>query len=104
MIGICIREKCVQDTLTGEQREIGSLFLGNRSRCTDRPQLHHGVLCCPTLKLCLQYDVLVEVIMIKYKKNIAVLRTNIDCIASLLCDVCDGTKGTRRKHDLMVVN
>jgi hypothetical protein len=34
----------------------------------------------------------------------AVLRTHIDCIATLLCDVGDGSKGAGRKHDLVVVD
>lgn len=40
----------------------------------------------------------------KKNKDVAVLRTHINCIATFLCDVGDGTKGARREHDLMVVD
>jgi hypothetical protein len=58
---------------------------------------------CPTLELGLQYDILSKWLETKMD-DATVLRTHIDSIATLLCDVGDGSKGARRKHDLVVVD
>jgi uncharacterized Fe-S cluster-containing radical SAM superfamily enzyme len=36
--------------------------------------------------------------------DVIMLRTHIDCIATLFCNAGDGTESTRRKHDLVVVD
>lgn len=52
------REKGIQDTLTGKQREICGVLLRDWSGRTDRPNLHHGVFCRLALKLGLQHNIL----------------------------------------------
>ncbi len=53
-----LREEGVENTLTSEQRVIRSMLLRYWSRCTDRPNLHHGMFRGLAIELCLQYDIL----------------------------------------------
>lgn len=80
-----IREQGIQNALTSEKRKVSSLLLRNRSRCTDWPKLHHGMLCRLAFKLCLEYSI-------------------ADRIATLLSDMCDRSARARREHNLMIVD
>ena len=68
-----------------EQREVGGEFLGVGARCSDGPELHHGVLCCLALELSLEDDV-------------------VDRVRAFLGEVCDGAESTGIEHDLVLVD
>ena len=97
-----LRKESIQNTLACQERMIGSLFLFNWSRSTDRPKLHHSVLGGLAVELCLQYDILKGRKSRRWK--LKRLMAYIYCIASFLSDVGDSPKCTRRKHNLVVVD
>lgn len=51
-------EQRVQNSLACEEREVGSLLLGDWSRSSNGPQLHHGVFLFLSLEFGLQDDIL----------------------------------------------
>ena len=78
------------------------MLLRYRPRSTDWPNLHHSVLCRLAFKFRFQNDVLNN----GYPQARQYTRTPtyIDGVATLLCDMGDGTKGARGEHDLMLID
>ena len=52
-------EQAIQDSLTGEQRLIGRQLVGDGTRSSDGPVLHHRVFRLDTLELGLKDDILI---------------------------------------------
>lgn len=100
------REESVENTLAGGQGMVCCVLLGHRTRCTNRPELHHGVFRRLALKLGFQNNILQEpwsiskILDTPYRGKGAY----IDVVAALLGDMCNGTHSPWRHHDLVSID
>ena len=77
------REQAIQDTLPSQKRIVTGKLLSRWTRCTHRPDLHHGQLGFLAIEVQLEYSVLQGVVTHGGNK-------------------CDTTSSSRWNHDAML--
>jgi hypothetical protein len=78
-------KKGVKHTLADDERPVRRKLLGTWARHTNRPLVHHAVFGLDSVELELQ-------------------NLRVHGVAALVCKTGNGSLGTRRQHDLMVVD
>jgi hypothetical protein len=94
------REQGIQDPLSSKERVASSLLLGDGSRRSHRPELHHRVLLLLALELRLKHDILPVSSRCSVMKRLA----DLDRVRALFGDSGYRTHRSRRKHNLVVVD
>lgn len=96
-------EQSVQHSLSGEKWVVGSLLLGDWSRGSDRPELHHLVFGLLALEFCLQHDVL-ESAQVRQANLVLGETTHVNSVRTLLHNASDCSHRPWPEHDLVVVD
>ena len=80
--------------MTGQKWVICRLFFSHRTRCTDRPKLHHGMLGSFPLKFGFQHDIL-DITRFETSSKVYEQDIYIDGITAFLCDMSDRSMSAR---------